>query len=157
MVVGVLSDVQERFAVGSVIDVVPVSGPRHRVRISSVRGDRKQEAIIGLEGLETRDSAELLRGAVLEVERSQIPEAPPGSFYYFELVGCKCADTRGGHLGTVTGVQEDGGGLLLEITARGSKILVPFVKAYLKSMNTRERRIELELPEGLVETCTSAS
>ena len=155
--VGVLSDVKERFAAGSTVEVVAADDTRRSVPIKSVRGGRKGEVIVAFEGCENREEAEKLRGAMLEISRSSVPAAPPGSFYYFELVGCECVDKRTGLLGQVTDVLEDGGGLLLEISAVESTLLVPFVQAYLVDMDTQNLRIELELPPGLVDTCRSAS
>ena len=154
--VGVLSDVRERFAAGSVVDIVLPGGQRRSARISAVRG-RQSEAIVHFAGLETRDQAEELRAAVLEIDRSRVPDAPPGAFYFFELVGCDCTDKRAGELGQVARVLDDGGGLLLEIAAESRSLLVPFVAAYLQDVDIANRRIELELPEGLIETCTSGS
>lgn len=154
--VGVLSDVRDRFTVGSVVDIVLSSGQRRTARISSVRGG-KEEAIVRFSGLETRDQAEVLRQAVLEVARAQVPAAPPGSFYYFELVGCQCSDARAGELGRVTRVLEDGGGLLLEIKGDSRTLLVPFVEAYIRQVDIGKQSIEVDLPEGLIETCTSES
>jgi len=154
--VGVFSDVGERFVAGSVVDIVLSNGQRRTARITSVRGG-KREAIVRFSGLETRDQAELFREAVLEIDRAQVPKAPPGSFYYFELVGCRCVDARAGELGRVTRVLEDGGGLLLEITGDHRSLLVPFVEAYLQNVDISEQCIEVELPEGLIETCTSES
>jgi len=154
--VSVLSDVGERFAAGSDVDIVLPDGRRRSARISTVRG-RKGEAIVRFTGLETRDQAEELRSALLEIDRSRVPQAPPGAFYFFELVGCECVDRRAGELGPVVRVLDDGGGLLLEIEGGSKRLLVPFVEAYLQNVDVVERRIEMNLPEGLIETCTSES
>jgi len=152
----VLSDVHERFVAGAVVDIALTTGQRRRARISSVRGGRS-DAIVRFSDLETRDQAEELRGAVLEIERSRVPRAPPGTYYFFELVGCECVDKQAGELGIVERVLDDGGGLVLEVTGGSGNLLVPFVEAYLKDVDIVARRIDLELPEGLVETCTSES
>lgn len=150
----VLSDVDDRFAVGSDVEIVLPNGQRRSARIATVRG-RKGEAIIRFAGLDTRDQVEELRAAVLEIDRSRVPNAPPGAFYFFELVGCECVDHQAGELGRVVRVLDDGGGLLLEIEGGRKSLLVPFVEAYLQDVDLVKRRIELDLPEGLIETCTS--
>ena len=96
-----------------------------------------------------------MRGALLEIARTEVPSAPEGSYYFFELVGCVCEDIREGELGTVERVLEDGGGLVLEINKGSETLLIPFVRAYLTEMDRVGRRIEVDLPEGLVEICTS--
>ena len=52
---------------------------------------------------------------------------------------------------------EDGGGLLLEVHGDAGLLLVPFAEEYVTAVDVAGRRIDLELPSGLVETCTSAS
>lgn len=154
--VSALSDVNDRFSVGSEVDLVLANGDRRKAGIASVRG-RKEKAIVHFSGVETREQADELRGAVVEVDRSMVPPPPHGSFYFFELVGCDCVDHKVGELGRVATIVEDGGGLLLEIVGDSRTLLVPFVEAYLKDVDTACRRIELELPAGLIETCTSKS
>lgn len=154
VVVEILSDVGSRFKPGAEVEIVRGSMPRRRARIAATRRG-KGEAIVRFEGFESRDEATELRGAVLEVSRAEVPAAPAGSYYFFELVGCVCEDARSGELGTVERILEDGGGLVLEIKKGTETLLVPFVKAYLKEMDPIGRRIEVDLPEGLIEICTS--
>jgi 16S rRNA processing protein RimM len=154
--VDVLSDVEKRFAPRAIMDLVLSNGSRRTAVMSSVRG-KSEGPIIHFEGCDSRDQAEELRGAVLQIDSSSVPKAPEGTFYFFELIGCACIDEVGGRLGRVEMVLDDGGGLLLEIVGESSTMLVPFVEAYLREVDTVERRIALQLPEGLIETCTSRS
>lgn len=154
VVVEVLSDVGNRFRQGAELDLVRNDRVRERVRVTAARR-RKDEAIVLFEGFESRDQAEALRGAWLEVGREEVPSAPPGSYYFFELVGCTCVDSTLGELGVVEDLLEDGGGLVLEIKKGTETLLVPFVSAYLKRMDPEGRQIDLDVPEGLIETCTS--
>jgi 16S rRNA processing protein RimM len=102
-----------------------------------------------------RTSVEGLRGLELTVERADVPEAPAGSFYHFELLDCACHDRAVGELGTVRAIHEDGGGLLLEIERGDRRVLVPFVDAFLVRVDVAARRIDLDLPPGLVDVCAS--
>ena len=156
VVIEVLSDVSGRFEPGSEIEVVEMTGERWRATIdrSSLQG---KTARISLVGIEDRDAADSLRGATLQVSADQVPPAPDGSFFFFDLIWCECIDVRQGILGTVEEVVEDGGGLLLEVAGKGRALLIPFVGKYLRRVDTRERRIEVELPEGLADICTSKS
>ena len=109
------------------------------------------------EGIDDRTQADDLRGAVLHVLRSEVPPAPPGSYYHFELVGCNVIDRSHGDLGRVEAVVEDGGGVLLRVGGIGGELLVPFVRAFLIEVDVGSRRIEVDLPEGLIEACASTS
>jgi 16S rRNA processing protein RimM len=108
-------------------------------------------------GISSREQAEALRGARLLVPIADVPEAPEGVFYHHQLIGCLCVDAVQGDLGQVSDLLEDGGGLLLVVERQGKRLLIPFVEAYLRSVDVDAGRIALQLPEGLVETCESKS
>ncbi len=154
VVVDVISDVPDRFRPGAQIVVSTGAGQREIATVASV-GQAGSAARIKLEGVDDRDTAETLRGAVFEVQREEVPSAPEGSYYYFELVGCQCRDEAEGELGSVVEILEDGGGLLLKVESEHRELLLPFVNAYLREVDIQGRRIEFCLPEGLVETCGS--
>jgi 16S rRNA processing protein RimM len=109
------------------------------------------------EGIDDRTQAEALRGVVLHVLRSEVPPAPRGTYYHFELVGCTVVDRSRGDLGRVEAVVEDGGGVLLRVAGNAGELLVPFVRAFLIEVDIGSRRIEVNLPEGLIEACASTS
>ncbi len=154
LLIEALSDVPQRFAPGSVLDLVTADGRRRPVEVAQAapHGDSLRVSFVGFDD---RDDVEPLRGATLEVRRELTPSAPEGEFYYFELAGCVCVDRVGGTLGPVSGVIEDGGGLLLEVVDGDRTLLIPFVKAFIVAIDIPGRRIELDLPEGLIETCGS--
>jgi 16S rRNA processing protein RimM len=106
----------------------------------------------------TRDGADELRGASLTVPGASVPEAPGGSYYVFELAGCRCFDRRAGELGTVTDLVADGGGWLLVVERPdGARLPLPFVERYVVAVDRAGGRIDWDLPEGLIETCASRS
>ncbi len=152
--VDVLSDVEDRFAPGRELLVVGEGQSPRRVRIATSRPQRGG-AVVRFEDCQNRDQAEALRGCRLEVSRSEVPTAPPGLYYHFDLIGCRCVDAEHGELGEVTAVLEDGGGDLLEVERSGKTLLVPFVEAFLESVDVAGKQIRLQLPPGLIETCES--
>jgi len=148
------SDTADRFAKGRELILVEPAGRPRPVRIEAsreVRGGR----LLKLEHCDSRDAAEGLRGASLEIERQAAPPAPEGSFYHFELVGCRCRDQVAGELGTVVDVEDNGGGILLRVEGEGSTLMVPFVEDFLLAVDVERGEIALRLPPGLVETCSS--
>jgi 16S rRNA processing protein RimM len=149
------SEHQARFAPGASL----LAGGRALALVSS--RPHQGRLLARFEGIEDRDQAESLRDAVLQVPRQQVPPATPGAYYHFELVGCTVEDRRRGPLGLVESVVEDGGGVLLRVRVAGAgespALLLPFVAAFLVVVDVAARRIEVELPEGLIETCASTS
>ena len=150
------SDHPERLAVGSELRMASGGGAGNVIVTSSRR--HKCAFLVRFKGYDSRDDVERLRGVVLEVPRDRVPEAvDDDTYYYFELVGCRCEDRQAGFLGVVADVIEDGGGLLLEVDRGEEKLLIPFVRAFLGSVDVDGGSIELQLPPGLLETCVSES
>jgi 16S rRNA processing protein RimM len=162
------SEVEGRFAPGARVLARRSYPGVEPLTIETVR-PHKGRLLIRFAGVADRDEAEALRGAVLEVSREDVPAPPENTWYYFQLVGCRCHDAREGDLGEVVDVREDGGGVLLDVREAkegGRRLLIPFVEALVKSVEPAGSagsagpdggRIELTLPEGLVEACASKS
>ena len=156
VVVEVLSDRAERFAPGAELLVTRDGRPPERVLVASSRA-HPSGLRLSLSGHQDRDAADGLRGAFLEVPSADLRPAPPGAFYPHDLIGYSCRDRREGDLGVVKDVVADGGGLLLVIAGAGRELLVPFVDNFLAAADRAARTLDLDLPEGLVETCASPS
>ena len=151
-----LSDVGERFNVGSRLLVCHADG---RIERDVVRrsGGYRDRLLISFESSADREAAEALRGAELRVARDDVPGASDGQYYFFELLDCLCRDAVAGDLGPVVAIIEDGGGLLLEVDRGGEKVLIPFVRSFLRRIDIEAGEIDLDLPPGLLETCASTS
>ena len=155
VVVEVLSDVPGRFKKGSRLTGVREGEPPASLVVAASRR-HKSGAVVRFEGVETRESAEELRGLDLEVPRAEVPAAPRGTYYQYELLGCLCRD-GGEELGRVAEVVEDGGGVLLIVEGEDGRVPVPFVKEFLREVDVAAGRIDLALPPGLLEACASRS
>ena len=156
VVVEVLSDRPERFAPGSTLLLTQGLGAPKPVQVIAARPHPAGLRLV-LSGHQDRNAAEALRGASLEVPGADLAPAPPGAFYPHDLIGYTCRDRREGDLGMVQDLIANGGGLLLVIESAGRQLLVPFVDSFLAAVDTTARTLELDLPEGLVETCASRS
>jgi 16S rRNA processing protein RimM len=156
VVVTPLSDVPHRLQEGSEVCLVLATGERRSVSVETARV-HQGSLLVRFSGSESRDDAEEQRNARLEIPRISVPPPPEGSYYYFELLDCSCSDRRQGYVGKVVEIVEDGGGLILRVDDGRRQLLVPFVRAYLTKVDTAAGIIEVDLPEGLLETCASPS
>jgi 16S rRNA processing protein RimM len=111
-----------------------------RLTVASVRGD-EAFPILRFGEVGDRDAAEALRGYVLEIPSSALPELEADEFYPFDLIGLEVRDENGAVIGEVTDVLDSPAHALLLIAgnrdsacpepdSRGSSgELVPFVTA----------------------------
>jgi 16S rRNA processing protein RimM len=158
VVVEVLSDVPGRFQKGSRLLGVREDGPARQVTPLIVATSRphKTGAVVRFEGYADPDQAAVLRGLDLEVPRAEVPQAPSGTYYQYELLGCRCRDGES-ELGRVVEVVEDGGGLMLIVAGEGWRVPVPFVKEFLRRVDVEAGEIDLALPPGFLDVCASES
>jgi 16S rRNA processing protein RimM len=102
----------------------------------------KGGVVARVEGVETREAAEALRGLDLYVPRDRLPEPEEGEFYHEDLVGLDAVDREGRPQGRVVGVQNYGAGDLLELRAGdGGSILVPFTREAVPEVDIAARRV----------------
>jgi len=84
-------------------------------------------AIARVAGIADRSAAESLRGALVEVDRADLPPLDEGEYYHADLIGLRCYDRDGAEVGKVVAVENYGAGGLLEVERRGGKrSLIPF-------------------------------
>jgi len=148
--VDVHTDVPDRFRAGFEVSALLEDGRRKQLEVDDL-WPHKGGLVLKFAGIETISEAEELVGAELQVPRSQRAELEPGWTYVSDLVGCKVFD--GGRLvGEVADVGfGTGEAPLLEVRA-GKKVLeIPYAEAYLVKVDLPGKRIEMQLPEGMLE------
>ena len=98
-----------------------------------------------------RVAAEVSKG-YLTIPREQVPDPPPGSYYVFDLVGCRVEDEDGTELGKVADVQEMPSADLLVIRNGHKEVLIPLVGEFVADVLLPERRVVVAGVEDLVRT-----
>ena len=100
-------------------------------------------------GIDSISQAEALHGAEVRVHLSERAPLPPGEFYHSDLIGCHLFDRATQRdLGLVTGFEEGGSNGLLQL---GPHILIPFTRDICVLIDPALKRIEANLPEGLLD------
>jgi 16S rRNA processing protein RimM len=112
----------------------------------------KGRIVLKFSGVDSIDDAETLRGLLVAIPSSERALLADDAVYISDLIGCEVIDVASSsvQIGTVKDLDREAG-LLIVQPARGEKILIPFAKAYLVNIDTHARRIEMSLPEGLLE------
>ncbi|MEX2582997.1 MAG: ribosome maturation factor RimM [Gemmatimonadota bacterium] len=108
-------------------------------------------AILTLDGVATREDAEVLRGHTLLIPAAEAAPAAADEIHYRDLVGMT-ARTAELPIGTVTDILPLAGGEMLVIrTGGGREILVPFVKEMVAGFDLETGELTIDPPDGLLE------
>jgi 16S rRNA processing protein RimM len=124
-------------------------------------GKNEGRVVLQFAGIDTISDAESIAGQDVLVPREERLRLDDESVYISELIGCTVFD---GQLtvGVVEDVQfamtadggrrlDDAAPLLVVRSLEADEILLPFAKAFLVRVDTEAKRIDMTLPEGLVE------
>ena len=105
--------------------------------------------IVKFQEITNIDEATLLKGKeVLVIKNSS--DLKEGYYFYSDLTGCSIV-SDGKTLGKVIEVEEFPAQLTLRCkAANGKAFFVPFVKAFIKSVNIENKEIEINFVEGLL-------
>jgi 16S rRNA processing protein RimM len=122
---------------------------------------RGGQAIFHFEESNSISDAEKLVGLEVQVPLAERVRLPVGSYYVTDLIGCDVFEMRGEpapqleKIGVVRDVQFAGAGVLstpnLVIDSVRGELLVPLAAEICRRIDTASRRIEVVLPEGLLD------
>ncbi|HTP35833.1 MAG TPA: ribosome maturation factor RimM [Candidatus Acidoferrales bacterium] len=105
--------------------------------------------IFHFRGVDNIGAAESLVGCEVRVPAAERVPLEEGEFFHDDLIGCQVIDrTTGASLGSVSAFDDSGGAGNLVV---GDNLLIPFARAICVEIDPAERRIAVELPEGLKE------
>jgi 16S rRNA processing protein RimM len=115
----------------------------------------KGRVVLKFAQVESMTEAESLRGFDLVIPREARIPLSGDAVYVSDLLGVRVIDvSRGGSsvAGEITDVEPEGAGpaMLVVRSQSGDELLIPFVRAYLRKMDIEGKRLEMDLPEGLL-------
>jgi 16S rRNA processing protein RimM len=140
------------FALG---DSTKQSGAAERRRLDlDEHWFHKGMVVLKFAGVDSISDAETLVGSEIQIPRSERAALGSDEFYVSDLIGCTVIDS-GREIGRVVGRVRDvqfGSGEAPLLVIEGEKeYLVPFAAAYIEKIALEQKRLEMKLPEGLLE------
>lgn len=114
------------------------------------------DVVLHFAGVNSISEAEAQRGLIVAIPREERTALGEDEVYVGDLIGCALVDVAGdaGRLiGEIEDVDRDAGPVALLVVkgVGGEEILVPFAKDYLRRIDVDAKRVEMALPEGLVD------
>jgi 16S rRNA processing protein RimM len=132
-------------------------------RRAAIRGcwlsqSRGGQAIFHFAESNSISDAEKLVGLEVQIPLTERTVLAAGNYYVNDLAGCEVFEMSGGaasKLGVVADVQFTGeqtaGTPILIVDARNGELLIPLAAEICKRIDTAARRVEVVLPEGLLD------
>ena len=91
-----------------------------------------------------RNAAERLKGLLIAVPRSSLPEQKDDEYYWSDLIGLSVVNEAGLELGKVENLLETGANQVLSVKGEEGEILIPFVATAIKQVDLRSKIINVD-------------
>jgi 16S rRNA processing protein RimM len=115
--------------------------PLLRVTESREQGDY---VVAGAQEVLDRNAAEALKGARVFVARSSFPTAGADEYYWVDLIGCRVVNRDGVAFGAVIDLIDTGAHSVLRVVQGNDERLIPFVAAYIDTVDLPTRSITVD-------------
>lgn len=135
-----LTNFVTRFEVGARLYL---KGTQHTIQKVHWHG---QQVRIHIDGVETVEAAEVLRGQMLNVPAADKPKLGKDEFRVVDLIGCEVITADGQSLGALEDVVASPAQDLLRV----GEILIPMSKTFVKKIDLDNRTITVELIPGML-------
>ncbi len=106
--------------------------------------------VLKLKGIDTEEAANKLRNFYVKVDRKSAVSLPKNTYFICDLIDLEVYDEKDAFLGRVKDVIQTGSNDVFVVEAEGKDILIPALKDIVKKIDFSERKIKVELPEGLI-------
>lgn len=117
-----------------------------RLQVESVR-EHLRAWLFKFQGVDTISQAEALEQSEVRIPLAERLPLEESEHYLSDLMGCEVRESATGELvGVVTGWDDAGGSGLLEVDGG---LLIPFARSICVEIDTRAKKILVNLPEGL--------
>jgi 16S rRNA processing protein RimM len=142
-------------------DSFSVMAPGHSVIVRDSKGRNCEMEIVDsrpqgrmllllLKGISDRNTAEMLPGSDLMVEKSSLPELEPDTYYWSDIVGMSVVSVDGHPVGTVASLIETGSNDVYVVqTPDTGEILIPAIASVVLEIDLIRKIMRVNLPEGL--------
>jgi 16S rRNA processing protein RimM len=112
----------------------------------------KNQVLLQLDGVETRNLAEQLAGQEVWGDRRGFPELPAGEYYWFQLLGLPVYDAGDGTLlGHLQEILPTPAHDVYVVVQGGREVLLPAVEEVILEINLEQGFLKVAPPPGLLE------
>ena len=106
---------------------------------------------IRFEDVNNEEEADRLLGCAIYLPLKLLPKLSGNKFYFHEVIGFEIEDKRLGVFGIIQSVNDTTAQPLFEVLNGEVELLIPMIDAFLVKIDRANKKVIMDLPEGLVE------
>ena len=138
------------FEPGEALLVRSPDGSETYYEIISVK-PHSRGALLTLKNIVNREQAKALAGTELYIDRAKLPKLNDGTYYWFDLIGLNVYTTEDRYIGCLESIIETGANDVYVVKKDNREILIPALKSVVRVVDTEQKIMRVELPDGLEE------
>ena len=106
---------------------------------------------VKFEDVDNEEQADEIINCEVYLPISMLPKLEGNKFYFHEVIGFEIEDKRLGVFGKIVSINDSSAQPLFEVVNGSVEILVPMIDQFLVKIDRENKKVVMDLPEGLVE------
>ncbi|UPT71715.1 MAG: ribosome maturation factor RimM [Flavobacterium sp. JAD_PAG50586_2] len=106
---------------------------------------------VQFEDVDSEEEADTLLGCDVYLPLSMLPKLEGNQFYFHEVIGFEIEDIRVGVFGKIVSINDTTAQPLFEVVNGEVEILIPMIDQFLVKIDRENKKVIMDLPEGLIE------
>jgi 16S rRNA processing protein RimM len=106
---------------------------------------------VQFEDVDTEEEADSILNCDVYLPLSMLPKLEGNKFYFHEVIGFEIEDKRLGVFGKIVSINDTTAQPLFEVLNGEVEMLIPMVDHFLVKIDRENKKVLMDLPEGLVE------
>jgi 16S rRNA processing protein RimM len=106
---------------------------------------------VKFEDVDNEEQADEIINCEVYLPLNMLPKLEGNKFYFHEVIGFEIEDQRLGVFGKIVSINDTSAQPLFEVINGNVEILVPMIDQFLVKIDRENKRVIMDLPEGLVE------
>ena len=106
---------------------------------------------VKFEDVDNEEDADSILNCEVYLPLSMLPKLSGNKFYFHEVIGFEIEDKRLGVFGKIVSINDSSAQPLFEVINGNVEILIPMIDQFLVKIDRENKKVIMDLPEGLVE------
>jgi 16S rRNA processing protein RimM len=112
--------------------------------------DHTRKIFLELDGVDSREAAELMRGQEIALPLEDVPPLPQDTYYRWQIIGLRVLSEDGEELGTISEILETGANdVYIVRDPAGQELLLPAIESVILEVDLEAGVVRVHLIPGL--------